>query len=104
MDGTFPVDASLPAGASAHWLSPHRLLHRLLSVFPCDPKGRVEMDRLSDRERNNCLYARAMVGRDPAAPVWLPSCALPDPAPLRQCPGATPYSLLNARLNEASDS
>ena len=41
-------------------------------AFPCDPKGRVEMDRLSDRERNNYLFARAMVGRDLAAPAVRP--------------------------------
>lgn len=41
-------------------------------AFPCDPKGQVEMDRLSDRERNNYLYARAMVGRDLAVPAVRP--------------------------------
>ena len=41
-------------------------------AFPCDPKGRVEMNLLSDRERINYLYARAMVGRDLAAPAMRP--------------------------------
>ena len=41
-------------------------------AFPCDPKGRVEMDLLSERERINYLYARAMVGRDLAAPAVRP--------------------------------
>jgi len=41
-------------------------------AFPCDLKGRVDMDRLSDRSRNNYLYARAMVGRDLAAPAVQP--------------------------------
>jgi len=41
-------------------------------TFPCDPKGRVEMDRLSDRDRTNYLFARAMVGRDLAAPAVRP--------------------------------
>lgn len=41
-------------------------------AFPCDPKGRVEMDLLSDRERINYLYARAMVGRDLSAPAVRP--------------------------------
>ena len=36
--------------------------------FPCDASGRVELDHLSDRVRNDYLYARAMVGRDLAAP------------------------------------
>ena len=38
-------------------------------AFPCDPQGRVNMDHLSDRARNNYLFARAMVGRDLAAPA-----------------------------------
>jgi hypothetical protein len=38
-------------------------------VFPCDAAGRVEMDTLSDRARNNYLYARAVVGREFAAPA-----------------------------------
>lgn len=38
-------------------------------AFPCDPAGRVDMDQLSDRARLNYLYARAMVGRELAAPA-----------------------------------
>ena len=41
-------------------------------VFPCDARGRVELDALSDRARNNYLYARAVVGREYAAPAILP--------------------------------
>jgi hypothetical protein len=37
--------------------------------FPCDPQGRVDMDRLSDRARNNYLFARAMVGRELSVPA-----------------------------------
>ena len=37
-------------------------------AFPCDPHGRVDLDSLSDHARNNYLYARAMVGRELAAP------------------------------------
>lgn len=40
-------------------------------AFPCDPKGRV--DQLSDRVRNNYLYARAMVGRELAVPAVRPT-------------------------------
>jgi hypothetical protein len=40
-------------------------------AFPCDAQGRVEMDALSDRARNNYLYARAVVGREYAAPAVL---------------------------------
>jgi hypothetical protein len=42
-------------------------------AFPCDPKGRVDMDQLSERTRNNYLYARAMVGRELAVPAVRPS-------------------------------
>ena len=42
-------------------------------AFPCDPKGQVDLDQLSDRARNNYLYARAMVGRELAVPAVRPS-------------------------------
>lgn len=42
-------------------------------AFPCDAKGRVELDTLSERARHNYLYARALVGREYAAPAVLPS-------------------------------
>lgn len=38
-------------------------------AFPCDPTGQVDLDRLSDRARNNYLYARAMVGRELSVPA-----------------------------------
>lgn len=38
-------------------------------AFPCDPEGHVDLDQLSDRARNNYLYARAMVGRELAVPA-----------------------------------
>ena len=42
-------------------------------AFPCDSQGRVELDSLSDRARENYLYARAVVGREFATPAVLPS-------------------------------
>lgn len=36
--------------------------------FPCDARGGVDMDELSDRARLNYLFARALVGRDLHAP------------------------------------
>ena len=42
-------------------------------AFPCDPKGLVDLDKLSDRARNNYLYARAMVGRELACPAVKPA-------------------------------
>ena len=38
-------------------------------AFPCDERGRVEMDSLSDTARRNYLYARAVVGREFATPT-----------------------------------
>ncbi len=37
--------------------------------FPCDQSGCVELDALSERARENYLYARAVVGREYAAPA-----------------------------------
>lgn len=36
--------------------------------FPCDAQGRVQLDSLSDRARDNYFYARAVVGREFACP------------------------------------
>jgi hypothetical protein len=38
-------------------------------TFPCDEQGHVEMDALSEKARMNYLYARAVVGREYAAPA-----------------------------------
>ncbi len=44
-------------------------------TFPCDERGQVELDALSERARQNYLYARAVVGRDFAVPaVVLADC------------------------------
>lgn len=37
-------------------------------VFPCDAKGRVDLDALSLRARNNYFFARTLVGRDVSVP------------------------------------
>jgi hypothetical protein len=37
--------------------------------FPCDVSGHVNMDALSERARNNYLYARAVVGREFSMPA-----------------------------------
>lgn len=41
-------------------------------VFPCDVLGRVAIDELSDRRRDNYLYARSVVGRELSTPIVLP--------------------------------
>lgn len=38
-------------------------------TFPCDACGQVQLDALSERARHNYLYARAVVGREYAAPA-----------------------------------
>jgi hypothetical protein len=38
-------------------------------AFPCDPQGQVDLDRMSERARNNYFYARAMVGRELSPPA-----------------------------------
>lgn len=40
-------------------------------AFPCDSKGRVDLNQLSDRARINYLFARAVVGRELAVPAVL---------------------------------
>jgi len=42
-------------------------------AFPCDAAGHVDMDSLSDRARDNYLYARAVVGRELSLPAVLPT-------------------------------
>ncbi len=37
--------------------------------FPCDAKGHVDLDALSERARNNYLFARSVIGRDVSAPA-----------------------------------
>lgn len=37
--------------------------------FPCDARGQVDLDSLSDRARNNYFYARAVVGREFSTPA-----------------------------------
>ncbi len=38
-------------------------------VFPCDERGQVMLDALSEPARRNYLYARAVVGREYAVPA-----------------------------------
>lgn len=40
-------------------------------AFPCDADGHVDMDTMSERARNNYLFAHAMVGREFATPAVL---------------------------------
>jgi hypothetical protein len=37
--------------------------------FPCDSTGRVDLDALSERARNNYLFARAVIGLELTLPA-----------------------------------
>jgi hypothetical protein len=37
--------------------------------FPCDSAGRVKLDELSEKARQNYFFARALVGREYAMPA-----------------------------------
>jgi hypothetical protein len=37
-------------------------------AFPCGPQGQVDMDHLTERARDNYLFARAMIGREVFCP------------------------------------
>jgi hypothetical protein len=60
----------LPVGDTPFRLRFQSLFHpgRGLS-FPCDAQGVVALDALSERARQNYLYARAVVGREYASPA-----------------------------------
>jgi hypothetical protein len=36
--------------------------------FPCDAQGHVDLDRMSDRARNNYFFARTVIGREVTLP------------------------------------
>lgn len=38
-------------------------------AFPCDEHGHVDMDALSEHDRTEYLFARAVAGRDLSRPV-----------------------------------
>ncbi len=38
-------------------------------AFPCDARGHVDLDTMSDRLRNNYLYVRTLIGRDFSLPA-----------------------------------
>lgn len=38
-------------------------------AFPCDAKGRVDLDALSEHARNDYFYARVLIGRAYRVPV-----------------------------------
>ncbi|WP_310738607.1 hypothetical protein [Ideonella alba] len=60
---------TLPANAGFE-LRFQSLFHQGRAMaFPCDAEGHVDLDALSERARENYLYARAVVGREYAVPA-----------------------------------
>jgi hypothetical protein len=58
------------SSTNAHQLCFRSLFHSGRGyAFPCDSAGQVDLDRMSERARNNYFYARAMVGRELSAPA-----------------------------------
>jgi hypothetical protein len=58
--------------ANSHQIRFQSLHHEGRALaFPCDAQGRVHLDGLSERARQNYLYARAVVGREFAYPAVL---------------------------------
>lgn len=59
--------------------TPYQLRYRSLFdpgrgfAFPCDQRGQVDLDALSERARNNYFYARAMVGKELCVPAVEPA-------------------------------
>lgn len=41
-------------------------------AFPCDARGQVDLDGLSERARQNYFYARAVIGREFGWPAVCP--------------------------------
>jgi hypothetical protein len=62
---------STPAAFEIRFQSLHRPGCAL--AFPCDAQGRVDLDVVSERARENYFFARAMVGRDYAWPQVRPT-------------------------------
>ena len=50
-------------------------------AFPCDRGGHVDMDEMSERARDNYLFARTVVGRDYDVPVVVAAAEGRDEAP-----------------------
>ncbi|NRF71161.1 hypothetical protein HLB44_29610 [Aquincola sp. S2] len=70
-DRIFPPSAHRPARVELRFV--HRRNDRKSLAFPCDSAGRVDLDALDERSRNDYLFARALMGRDYAFPV-MASC------------------------------
>ena len=74
-------------------------------AFPCDAKGRVDLDALSERARHNYFYARTLMGREFAFPVVREAAARERmPAPSAPTASATPLARLASSALSATRS
>jgi hypothetical protein len=55
-----------PAAGSRYqlWFRPLSKSTTAPRAFPCDAAGHIDLDALSDHDRGEYLFARALVGRD----------------------------------------
>ena len=63
---------TFPAQKDLYELRFAGLLNRRGYAFPCDEAGLVDIDDLTDRDRTNYFYARAVVGKEVFAPTVTP--------------------------------
>lgn len=64
------MNATLTSQGSPHYELRFQSLFRQGRgwAFPCDAEGHVDMDAMSERARNNYLFARALIGLEVAMP------------------------------------
>jgi hypothetical protein len=71
--GSGPAHEVTEATGAGYSLWFHSLLENERGLsFPCDAAGRVDMDTLTDKARDDYLYARTVVGRVFRPPAVLP--------------------------------
>jgi len=69
------MNASMSSGQYSHYELRFQSLFDAgrAYAFPCDAEGHVDMDALSERARDNYLYARTVIGREFSIPAVQPS-------------------------------
>ncbi|MDB5856951.1 MAG: hypothetical protein JWQ76_640 [Ramlibacter sp.] len=64
------MNATNASASANHQLCFRSLFHSGRGfAFPCDPRGQVDLDQMSETARNNYFFARAMVGRELSVPA-----------------------------------
>ncbi|MDG0833358.1 hypothetical protein EXH51_11455 [Pelomonas saccharophila] len=58
-----PPQSSCDGGLLPHLLHFESMTDQVAGLaFPCDPQGRVELDTLGDKLRNDYFFAHALIG------------------------------------------